>query len=77
MYLVDNSNIKYNAYSNEIADSIYEFTQYVSKTLSLKFNKKYEPDDKTKKVVFSDIVEDYEKYTLEKTEDRLKIEIDI
>jgi hypothetical protein len=77
MYLVDSSNIKYTAYSNEIASIIYEFTKHVSKTLSLKFNKKYEPDDKTKKVVFSDIVEDYEKYTLEKTEDRLKIEIDI
>lgn len=77
IYVVDNDNIKYTAFTSEIANNLLELPKYVTKTYSIKFNKKYNPSSKIKKVVFSDIVEDYEKYKQEKTEDRLKIEVDL
>ena len=71
VYVVDNNNIKYTSFIYEIANNLLELSKYVTKTYTIKFNKIYNPTDKVKKVVFSDIVEDYEKYKQEKTEDRL------
>lgn len=77
VYIVDNDSVKYTAFISEIANNLLELQKYTAKTYTIKFNKNYNPSSKTKKVVFSDIVEDYEKYEQEKTEDRLKIEVDI
>lgn len=77
IYISDNKNIKYTAYANELANSIFELQQNSSKIFEIKFNKKYNSADKTKKVVFSDIVKNYEEYSKNDTEDRLKIEVSL
>lgn len=77
VYVRDNKNIKYTAFISEIANNLLELSKYTTKTYKIKFNKTYNPGNNAKKLVFSDIVEDYEKYKQEKIEDRLKIEIDI
>lgn len=77
IYVSDNKNIKYTAYANELANSIFELQENSSKIFEIKFNKKYNSADKTKKVVFSDIVKNYEEYTQNNTEDRLKIEVSL
>lgn len=76
MYMqVGTDNVKYTAFTNEIASNLYEITAYGSKTYNLKFNKKYNASIRTKKITFTDIVEDYEKYRNENIEERLKLEV--
>lgn len=75
IYATGTDNIKYTAFANEIASNLYEITAYGSKTYNLKFNKKYNPSIRTKKVTFTDVVEDYEKYENENILERLKLEV--
>ena len=77
IYIMDNSNIKNTVAINEIADSLLQITSYGAKTISMKFYKNYNSSSITKKVIFTDIVEDNDKYEQENTADRLKIEVEI
>ena len=77
IYIMDNSKIKNTIAINEIADSLLQITSYGAKTISMKFNKNYNSSSITKKVIFTDIVEDKDKYEQENTTDRLKIEVEI
>lgn len=76
IYAVGTDNIKYSANTNEIGSSLFEVQKYVAKTYEVKFNKKYDSSIRSKKIIFSDIIEDYDKYKQEKTDERLKIEIE-
>lgn len=76
VYATGNDNIKYSAFTSELANSVYELEPYTTKTYRLKFNKLYNSTIRTKKITFTDIVEDYEKYTQDGNEERLKIEIE-
>lgn len=76
IYAIGSDNVKYTAFANEIASNLYEITAYGSKTYNLKFNKKYNPSIRTKKITFIDIVEDYEKYRKENIEEKLKLEVE-
>lgn len=75
IYLLDRNGIKYGSFATEIADSFFELPMYLTKTFSVKFNKRYNPVDITKKVGFSDIILDYEQYKEQNTKEREKIEI--
>lgn len=77
IYIMDNSKIKSTVAINEIADSLLQITSYGAKTMSMKFYKSYDSNSITKKVIFTDIVEDNAKYEQENTTDRLKIEVEI
>lgn len=77
IYIMDNSNIKNTVAINEIADSLLQITSYGAKTISMRFYKTYDSSSITKKVIFTDIVEDNDKYEQENTTDRLKIEVEI
>lgn len=77
IYIVDSKNIKYTAYANELPNSSFNLPKYTSKILEIKFNKKYNSADISKKVVFSDIIENYEQYESQNTDNRTKIEIDL
>lgn len=68
-------NVKYTAFTHEISSDLYEITSYASKTYQLKFNKKYNASIVTKKVTFTDVVEDYQTYKNENTTQRLKLEV--
>lgn len=72
---VGTDNVKYIAFTNEIPSNLYEITSYGSKTYNLKFNKKYNASIITKKITFTDVVQDYEKYTNENITERSKIEV--
>jgi len=75
VYATGTDNVKYKAFTNEISSSLYEISQYGVKTYYLKFNKRYDSSIETKKITFSDIVENHEKYIVENLEERLKIEV--
>lgn len=75
VYATGNDNVKYNAFTNEISSNLYEISQYGVKVYNLKFNKKYDSSITTKKITLSDIIANYEKYTEENTDERLKIEV--
>ena len=71
IYLLDRNDIKYSSFNNEIASSLLQLSKYTTKTVSIKFNKRYE----TKKVIFSDIILNYEQFKEQNTNEREKIEI--
>lgn len=75
VYATGTDNVKYTAYTNEISSDLYEITAYGSKTYRLKFNKKYNASIATKKITFTDVVEDYQKYKNENGTERLKLEV--
>ncbi len=77
IYLLDSNDIKYGSFTTEIAGSLFEVPMYGMKNLSIKFNKKYEPINNTKKMGFSDIILNYEKYKEQNTQEREKIELDL
>lgn len=75
VYSIGTNSVKNIAFTNEISSSLYEITAYGSKTYNMKFDKKYNASVRTKKIVFTDVVEDFEKYTNENIEERLKLEV--
>ncbi len=75
IYLLDRNDIKYSSFNNEIASSLLQLSKYTTKTVSIKFNKRYDPVDETKKVIFSDIILNYEQFKEQNTNEREKIEI--
>lgn len=76
VYAVGSDNVKYTAFTNEISSSLYEIIAYGSRTYNLKINKKYNASIRTKKITFTDIVEDYEKYKNGNVQERLKLEVE-
>lgn len=77
IYLLDTNSIKYGSFTTEIAKSLFELPMYTTKTFSIKFNKKYNSAEITKKIVFSDIILNYEQYKEQNTNEREKIQIDL
>lgn len=77
IYLLDRNSIKYGSFATEIASSLFELPMYTTKTFSIKFNKRYNPVDTTKKIGFSDIILNYEQYKEQDTKEREKIEIQL
>lgn len=76
IYVTGNNNVKYTAFANELANNLYEITQSGSKTYNLKFNKKYDASIRTKSITFNDVIDDYETYTQDKNNNRLKIKVE-
>ncbi len=60
MYLEDSSGLHYDAYSHEIVRE--ELRVRAIKDVSIKFNKKYTTERKITKIVFEDIILDYNNY---------------
>lgn len=77
IYITGTDSVKYTAFANEISSNLYEISAYGSKTYNFKFNKKYNASIRSKKITFTDIVEDYEKYKNDKIEEKLKLEIEL
>lgn len=77
IYLLDRNGIKYGSFATEVASSLFELPMYTTKTCSIKFNKRYNPVDTTKKIGFSDIILNYEQYKEQNTKEREKIEIEL
>lgn len=79
VYLVGDNNVTYNSYISELASTLYEIPANFYRIYKIKFNKIYTSGVQTKGIVFSDIVQDYEKYkqTPEKVKERLTISINI
>lgn len=61
IYVLGNST-KYSAFANEILDTMYEIPEHYTKTYTFKFDKIYNPNIKSKKIGFTDIVTDFEAY---------------
>lgn len=75
IYILDRNGIKYGSFATEVASSLFELPMYTTKSFSIKFNKRYNPVDETKKIVFSDIILNYEQYKEQNTNERESIEI--
>ena len=79
VYVVGSNNVTYNSNISEIASILHEIPANSYRTYTIKFNKIYSLGVETKRVVFSDIVPDYEQYkqTPDKTEERIKISVNL
>lgn len=81
VYLLDENNVEYSAYMDEKLEEELFVPKNESKTIDVKFSKIYNPDLKIEYIVFSDIIQDYEIYTILKDKTkyggRLKVQIDI
>lgn len=77
IYIMNSNNIKNNVSMHEIAGSLLQITQYGAKTIKMKFIKTYNSANKTKKIIFTDIISDYEAYEQNSEIDRLKIEVEV
>ena len=79
MYLEDEGNLHYYAYNHEMVKE--ELRVKGKKKISIKFNKKYSTERKIERIVFSDIILDYDTYknldNKEDFEDRTSIEIEL
>lgn len=79
MYLEDEGELHYNAYSHEMIQE--ELRVRAAKKISIKFNKKYTTQREIQKIVFSDIILNYDDYRTyqNKSEfsNRAKIEIEL
>lgn len=60
MYLEDDNGLHYNSYSHEIV--IETLRVRAIKNIGIKFNKKYSNQNEIEKIVFSDILLDYDEY---------------
>jgi len=79
MYLEDVGKLHYNAYNHELVTE--ELRIRAIKNISIKFNKKYTTQREIEKIVFSDIVLDYDNYisytNKAEFQNRTKIEIEL
>lgn len=77
MYLEDEENLHYYAYNHEMVKE--ELRVKGKKKISIKFNKKYSTERKIERIVFSDIILDYDAYRNSENKDdfenRTRIEI--
>ena len=60
MYLVDEENLHYYAYNHELISENLRIR--ATKKISIKFYKKYTNKNEIKRIVFTDIVLDYDNY---------------
>lgn len=81
IYIMDNNDVKYFSYQHEITDDMLIIENNFSKEFNIAFSKSYSPNRKTEKLVFSDIISDYEKYLkIDNKSDynnRLKLDIEV
>ena len=79
MYLEDEENLHYYAYSHEVVKE--QLRIRAVKNVSIKFNKKHTNQRKIEKIIFSDIILDYDNYITYQNKlefsDRTKIEIEL
>ncbi|MBQ3145566.1 MAG: hypothetical protein IJB90_03225 [Clostridia bacterium] len=79
MYLEDSNNLQYSAYNHELVTE--KLRVRTVKNVGIKFNKKYTTERKIQKIVFSDIILDYDNYIsyTNKSEfkNRVKMEIEL
>lgn len=79
MYLEDTGELHYDAYNHELVTE--ELRIRAIKSISIKFNKKYTTQREIEKIVFSDIVLDYDDYisytNKAEFQNRTKIEIEL
>lgn len=62
MYILASNDSKYKAYSYEIDKSRLIIEQGRSRTITIKFNKRYSNEAITRRIVFSDIIKNYDEY---------------
>lgn len=62
MYILASNDSKYKAYSYEIDKSRLIIEQGRSRTITIKFNKRYSNEAITRNIVFSDIIKNYDEY---------------
>ena len=62
MYLEDKNNLKYQAYTHEMATSELLVNARESKILNVKYYNKYGSEKKIKRIVFSKVITDYYSY---------------
>lgn len=79
MYLEDENQLHYYAYSHELISE--ELRVRSERKINVKFNKKYTTQRKIEKIVFSDIVLDYDNYisytNKSEFQNRIKLEIEL
>lgn len=76
-YLLNSQDVKYSAYIDEMFDQDLIVNPNSTKEITIKFNKMYNTDYAIKKVVFSDIVQDYEGYEKRVNFNKVKVEIEL
>lgn len=72
VYLSDTNDLQYSAYMYEIDDIFLKLEKGISRRISIKFNKVYNPDRVIRGINFTDIVLDYEDYLKNKSEEYTK-----
>lgn len=79
MYLEDSEELRYDAYSHELV--IEELRVREVKDVSIKFNKRYTTEREIERIVFSNIILDYDTYTIYNKKadykDRIELEIEL
>lgn len=76
-YLLNSQDVKYSAYIDEMFDQDLIVNPNSTKEITIKFNKMYNTDYAIKKIVFSDIVQDYEGYEKRVNFNKVKVEIEL
>ena len=76
-YLLNSQDVKYSAYIDEMFDQDLIVNSNSTKEITIKFNKMYNTDYAIKKIVFSDIVQDYEGYEKRVNFNKVKVEIEL
>lgn len=79
IYLQDSNDIKFNAMFNENIDEDFIIEKNKKKSLQIKFSNSYRVDVRLKKIGFSNIIKNYEKYKqeLDNYKDIIDIEIEL
>lgn len=79
VYVVESDNATYRAFLNEIATNLYNVPSYFSREYKIKFNKMYKTGVTAEKIVFTQIVPDYElfKNQQEVEKKRIKVEVEL
>ena len=62
LYILDENNISYSAYTHEISEASLKLSQGETKEIKIKYYSKFSSEKKIEKVVFSRILLNYEKY---------------
>lgn len=62
MYIEGDNDVTYSAYSHELNESNLKILSQYSKKLTIKYNKVYKANNKTRAIYFSDFIVDYEEY---------------
>lgn len=79
MYVEDIGELHYNSYSHELVTE--ELRVRAIKNISIKFNKKYNTQREIERIIFSDIILDYDNYisytNKSEFQNRTKIEIEL